>query len=44
MGGGIAKGVLNPVYTMGGLRLVGSLRLYVSLAKETYKKDCILQK
>jgi len=29
---------------MGWLRLVGSLELYVSFAKETYKKDNILQK
>jgi len=31
-------------YTMGWLRLVGSLKLYVSFAKEPYKKDYILQK
>jgi len=30
--------------TMGWLRLVGSLKLQVSLAKETYKTDYILQK
>jgi len=29
---------------MGWLRLVGSLKLYVSFAKETYKRDEILQK
>ena len=29
---------------MGWLRLVGSLKLYVSLAKEPYKRDYILQK
>ena len=28
---------------MGWLRLVGSLKLYVSFAKEPYKIDCILQ-
>jgi len=28
---------------MGWLRLVGSLRLQVSFAKEPYKRDCILQ-
>ena len=30
--------------TMGWLRLVGSLKLYVSFAKEPYKRDDILQK
>ena len=30
--------------TMGWLRLVGSLKLYVSFAKEPYKRDYILQK
>ena len=30
--------------TMGWLRLVGSLKLEVSFAKEPYKRDCILQK
>jgi len=30
--------------TMGWLRLVGSLKLQVSFAKEPYKRDCILQK
>jgi len=30
--------------TMGWLRLVGSLKLQVSLAKETLKRDYILQK
>ena len=29
---------------MGWLRLVGSLKLYVSFAKELYKRDDILQK
>jgi len=29
---------------MGWLRLVGSLKLYVSFAKEPYKRDDILQK
>jgi len=29
---------------MGWLRLVGSLKLYVSFAKEPYKRDYILQK
>ena len=29
---------------MGWLRLVGSLKLQVSFAKEPYKRDCILQK
>jgi len=29
---------------MGWLRLVGSLELYVSFAKEPYKRDDILQK
>ena len=29
---------------MGWLRLAGSLKLYVSFAKEPYKTDCILQK
>ena len=29
---------------MGWLRLVGSLKLHVSFAKETYKRDYILQK
>ena len=29
---------------MGWLRLVGSLKLKVSVAKEPYKRDCILQK
>jgi len=29
---------------MGWLRLVGSLKLQVSFAKETYKRDYILQK
>ena len=31
-------------WAMGWLRLVGSLKLYVSLAKEPYKRDDILQK
>jgi len=31
-------------YTMGWLRLVGSLKLEVSFAKEAYKRDDILQK
>jgi len=30
--------------TMGWLWLVGSIKLYVSFAKETYKRDDILQK
>ena len=30
--------------SMGWLRLVGSLKSWVSFAKETYKRDCILQK
>jgi len=30
--------------SMGWLRLVGSLKLYVSFAKEPYKRDDILQK
>jgi len=30
--------------TMGWLRLVGSIKLYVSFAKEPYKRDYILQK
>jgi len=30
--------------TMGWLRLVGSLKLYVSFAKEPYKRDYVLQK
>jgi len=29
---------------MGWLRLVGSIKSQVSLAKEPYKRDCILQK
>jgi len=29
---------------MGWLRLVGSIKLYVSFAKEPYKRDDILQK
>jgi len=29
---------------MGWLRLVGSLKLWVSFAKEPYKRDCVLQK
>jgi len=29
---------------MGWLRLVGSIKLYVSFAKETYKRDDVLQK
>jgi len=32
------------ITAMGGLRLVGSSRLYVSFAKEPYKRDYILQK
>jgi len=32
------------LYTMGWLRLVGSLKLQVSFAKEPYKIDYILQK
>ena len=32
------------VKTMGWLRLVGSLKLWVSVAKEPYKRDSILQK
>jgi len=32
------------VVNMGWLRLVGSLKVYVSFAKETYKTDDILQK
>jgi len=42
-------GLCNPVsfsyiYTMGWLRLVGSLKIQVSFAKEPYKRDDILQK
>jgi len=33
-----------PMRTMGWLRLVGSLKLQVSCAKEPYKRDYILQK
>jgi len=33
-----------PKYVMGWLRLVGSLKLYVSFAKEPYKRDYILRK
>ena len=33
---------INPV--MGWLELVGSIKLYVSFAKEPYKRDVILQK
>jgi len=37
--------VLASVFiVMGWLRLVGSLKLWVSLAKEPYKRDDILQK
>jgi len=32
------------IYIMGWLRLVGSLKLWVSFAKEPYKRDDILQK
>jgi len=32
------------VYTMGWLWLVGSIKLQVSFAKETYKRDNVLQK
>jgi len=32
------------IYTMGWLRLVGPLELYVSFAKEPYKRDDVLQK
>jgi len=35
--------LLNIVDTMGWLRLVGSMKLYVSFAKEPYKRDDILQ-
>jgi len=39
------KSHMNQVtYYMGWLRLVGSLKLYVSFAKEPYKRDYILQK
>ena len=34
----------NRVAHMGWLRLVGFSKLWVSFAKEPYKKDCILQK
>jgi len=34
----------SPEAHMGWLRLVGSLKLYVSFAKEPYKRDYILQK
>ena len=30
--------------TMGWLQLVGSIKLYVTFAKETYERDDILQK
>ena len=32
------------VYDMEWLHLVGSIKLQVSFAKETYKRNCILQK
>ena len=31
-------------HTMGWLRIVGSFKLYVTFAKETYKRDYILQR
>jgi len=39
----IESSSLHSVYTMGWLRLVGSLQLQVSFANETYKRDDILQ-
>jgi len=36
--------LMPPLITMGWLRLVGSLTLYVSFAKEPYKRDYVLQK
>jgi len=36
--------VLRQSTLMGGLRLVGSLKLKVSFAKEPYKREDILQK
>jgi len=35
---------LTTIIHMGWLRLVGSIKLYVSFVKETYKRDYILQK
>ena len=35
---------MSSTIAMGRLRLVGSLKLYVSFAKEPYKRDYILQK
>jgi len=48
----ICTHTVPPIYTlyahthmhMGWLRLVGSLKLYVTFAKEPYKRDDILQK
>ena len=34
----------SQILNMGRLRLVGSLKLYVSFAKEPFKRDDILQK
>jgi len=39
------KSLFDPAFgVMGWLRLVGALKLYVSFAKEPYKRDYILQK
>ena len=39
----VCLSVVNVHVSMGWLRLVGSLQIYVSFAKEPYKRDCILQ-
>jgi len=44
MGTGLKWCGLRPKQTMGWLRLVGSLKLQVSFAKEPFKRDHILQK
>ena len=41
---GFVNTSLRPCLNMGWLRLVGSLKLYVSFAKEPYKTVDILQK
>ena len=41
----VARGSNSRVrYDMGGLRLVGSLKTWVSFDKEPYKRDYVLQK
>jgi len=41
---GPQQSIHSPMVGIGWLRLAGSIKLYVSFAKEPYKRDDILQK